>query len=377
MKWGPEQDKTLMDVSSWFRQKNKKQIYRIFGYAGTGKTTLAKYFREQISGSVAYAAYTGKAASVMRSKGCENATTIHSLIYTPEVDKKTGEVSFKYNHNSMLKSCELLIVDECSMVDDDMAEDILSYGVPVLVLGDTEQLPPVNGEGYFTRETPDNMLTEIHRQALENPIIYLSMKARKGEYIKHGGYGDSLVVSKVNKNEMFAANQIISGKNDTRRFLNKTIRKYKKYEGSLPNVGERLVCLQNKINKKTGERLYFNGGQYEVVDRAQNLNIASVHSNYTVKSCDNEDVVSSAKILNHPFRTSEERVGCLEPNWKDKSYTVEFDYGYCVTCHKSQGSQWQTVYVYDESAVFGQHRKKWLYTAITRASENVVICRGD
>ena len=97
MELSPQQDEALKAVARWLKA-GKPQIFRLFGYAGTGKTTLARYFAEHVDGQVQFAAFTGKAAQVLRSKGAVNARTIHSLIYRPRgeeavADEATGKTS--------------------------------------------------------------------------------------------------------------------------------------------------------------------------------------------------------------------------------------------------------------------------------------------
>ena len=168
MDFSPHQDAALTAVDDWLKskpgQKGHPQVFRLFGYAGTGKTTLARHIADGVDGKVLYTAFTGKAASVMRSKGCEGASTIHSLIYKP---RESGEEipSFDLWDEAPASKAKLIIVDECSMVDAELGRDLLSFGVPLLVLGDPAQLPPIQGGGFFTDAEPDAMLTEVHRQA--------------------------------------------------------------------------------------------------------------------------------------------------------------------------------------------------------------------
>jgi exodeoxyribonuclease-5 len=107
MIWPPQQEAALNAVAAWFR-RGEPQIFRLFGYAGTGKTTLAKQIAEDVDGDVAFAAFTGKAALVMRSRGCKDARTIHSLIYRPrETDK--DEPTFVLNEDSAVMAIEELV----------------------------------------------------------------------------------------------------------------------------------------------------------------------------------------------------------------------------------------------------------------------------
>ena len=151
----PQQDAALTAVATWLKAaRGRESIFRLFGYAGTGKTTLAKHLAEGIDGKVLFAAFTGKAACVMRSKGCNGATTIHSLIYKAR-DNGEETPSFDLWHEAPASKAKLIVVDECSMVDAELAHDLMSFRVPLLVLGDPAQLPPIQGGGFFTDAAPD------------------------------------------------------------------------------------------------------------------------------------------------------------------------------------------------------------------------------
>ncbi len=182
--WSPEQDKALSAVSRWLK-RGDQPVFRLFGYAGTGKTTLARAIAEGVDGEVAFAAFTGKAALVLRGRGCVGASTIHSLIYRSRGGDEEGP-NFVLNRQGAASKAELIIIDECSMVDEELGRDLLSFGKPVLVLGDPAQLPPVKGGGFFTEAEPDAMLTEVHRQAKDDPIIHLSMTVREGGRLTRG-----------------------------------------------------------------------------------------------------------------------------------------------------------------------------------------------
>src|SRR5215468_744400 len=195
--FSPHQDAALKAVAAWLKAKpgrrDTPQIFRLFGYAGTGKTTLARHVAGGLDGKVLYAAFTGKAAQVMRSKGCTGASTIHSLIYKAlESDEETP--SFELWDDAPASKAKLIVIDECSMVDAELGRDLMSFGVPLLVLGDPAQLPPVSGGGFFTDAEPNVMLSEVHRQAQDDPIVRLSMEIREGKRLVAGDYGASQVV---------------------------------------------------------------------------------------------------------------------------------------------------------------------------------------
>ena len=263
----PAQDAALKAVGDWLKAKpgtnGRPQVFRLFGYAGTGKTTLAKHLADHADGEVKFAAFTGKAASVMRGKGCRGASTIHSLIYRA---RESGEEvpSFDLWEEAPASEAELIIIDECSMVDVELGRDLLSFGVPLLVLGDPAQLPPIQGGGFFTEAEPDVMLTEVHRQAVDDPIIRLSMEIRAGEYLEPGRYGETEVVAKadLDPQRVLEADQVLVGRNATRRAYNLRMRERRGFEGLMPSAGDKLVCLRN--NRK---KALFNGGLWTVKER--------------------------------------------------------------------------------------------------------------
>ncbi len=131
----------------------------------------------------------------MRAKGCKDARTIHGLIYRPK-SMEDEEPSFVLNEDSAAAKASLIVVDECSMVDAELGRDLLSFSKKVLVLGDPAQLPPVKGGGFFTEAEPDIMLTEVHRQAADDPIIRMSMLVRDGGRVSRGAYGRSRVIGR-------------------------------------------------------------------------------------------------------------------------------------------------------------------------------------
>lgn len=364
-----EQEDALKKAHRWFTSEynqRTKPIFGIFGYAGTGKSTIAKYFADNIDGEVAYAAFTGKASLVLRDKGCVGACTIHSMIYVPKVDKKTGEVTFVKKENSFLRDAgiKLIVVDECSMVNEEIGKDLISFGVPILVLGDPGQLPPPEGAGFFTNMKPDAMLTEIHRQAKGNPILDLATKARNGEPIKIGDYGQGVsVIDKISSDILKNADQIMCGANKTRTKLNDKVRSLLGYEGEYPDIGEKLICTNN--DKDLG---IYNGGFFTVEHVGPHP-----HKNF-LKIEATDEITNTKKVFK--VHKSQFNADFIQPGWKQMKGSQYFDFGYCITTHKSQGSQFVNPLIYDESWMFREDSKKWLYTAITRASHNLTIFKN-
>lgn len=364
MDWSPQQDAALKTVSRWLKS-GSPQVFRMFGFAGTGKTTLARQIAEDADGPVCFAAFTGKAASAMRSRGCENASTIHSLIYTPrESDANSMSPEFVLNWNSDLVDADLVIIDECSMVDELLGRDLLKFEVPVLVLGDPAQLPPVSGGGFFTDCEPDVMLTEVHRQAADNPIISMSMEIRNGGKLSYGPYGDSRVIrrTEIDSDSILAANQILVGRNKTRGQFNRRIRELKGFEDTTPVNGEKLVCLRN--DRMRG---LLNGGIWEVTRiRKKRRN----KLNFDVASEETRHRSITVSVLPEFFEGKADQL-----SYQARRSSDEFDFGYALTVHKAQGSQWDEVVLFDESGSFREHSNRWLYTGITRAAERITVVK--
>jgi exodeoxyribonuclease V len=368
----PQQDRALCDVREWLRstpgQNGTPQIFRLFGYAGSGKTTLAKHFAEAIDGEVKFAAFTGKAALALRRNGCHAASTIHRLIYSC----RAGPVPlFELKPRDALEDTRLIILDECSMVSRQLGRDLLSFGVPVLALGDPAQLPPVYDErtrdqpgGFFTDQMPDVMLTEIHRQALNSPIIRLSMAVREGESLIPGSHG---AVQIIRRRELdprcpLETDQILVGRNNTRRAYNVRVRQRLGLMDPLPMPGDKLVCLRNNHG-----RGLLNGAVWVVRACSQGEDAVSM--------CLVDELDQSGSELAVSARIECFLGGFDKLKWEQCRRHEVFDFGYCLTTHKSQGSQWPSVVLFDESWAFRQsgNDRRWLYTGITRAAEKLTV----
>ncbi len=403
MKWSRQQDLALVAVKKFL--KSDKQLFHLFGHAGTGKTSLAKEIADNVSGLVLFGAYTGKAASVLQDKGCLGATTIHSMIYTSRAKGKAklleleqqlvelldelveeglpianhkgvknlkkliqeesdalSEPYFILNSDSFAKEADLIIIDECSMVNKQIGEDLLSFGVKVLVLGDPAQLPPIKDTGYFTENViPDIMLDEIHRQAAENPIIHLATLARERKEIYLGRYGSSEVWEATpDIISLLGVDQVLCGRNRTRHAINGFMRKHMGYDTPLPLDGERVICGRN--NHEIG---LLNGVLF-TIDQVINTMGRKVF----MKLIDSNGDIIEVCSHDHYFLGDESNL-----RWFEERDAEKFDFGYAITTHKAQGSQWDKVLVRDESYVFKNNSHRWLYTAITRAAKDVIIFR--
>lgn len=261
-----DQKKALKDVLVWYKKdRGAMQYITLGGYAGTGKTTFIAILRRRLHRiekklKVGFASFTGKAARVLRNKLRESNAitdndtvgTIHSLIYSPIVDDKEQIIGWKTKDKI---DRDLIIIDEASMVDEIIWQHLLAYKVPIIVVGDHGQLPPIRGNFNLIHK-PYLKLEEIHRQAKNNPIIVLSLLAREKGMIPPGDYGDKIkkiILNTVDAQETVSdllgtyneETLVLCGYNKTRRKLNSFIRGALGFESPFPQSGDRVICLRN------------------------------------------------------------------------------------------------------------------------------------
>ena len=402
-------------IKEWYFN-TADQVFVLSGYAGTGKTFLIDYLvKEELKleagKEVAFVSPTGKAAANLLKKGTP-AGTVHSLIYELDMDAfdvdENGEIIerdeiYFIKREKIDKKIKLIIIDEASMVNADMLRDLLSFGVKCLFCGDSAQLPPVNGTCPLLVDAHYN-LTEIVRQAADNPIVQLATMARQGQMIPYGYYGDKVCVLGKNmltgskrKKVFLQADQILCGRNRTRMQLNKEIRGYKGIpaDALLPTEGEKVICTLNDWEKPLDkeERFHLVNGIIGTVSNVQesfddlgSMEFTADFLKESIKVPFDTGIFTKGKYsysygrraitLSEGTVVSEDNVQLLR---KVRAVSEEpicrFEFAYAVTCHKAQGSEFDFVVVFDESWAFGEERNRWLYTAITRAKEKLLIVR--
>jgi exodeoxyribonuclease-5 len=388
-----DQADALKAIGTWYRtpaDKRAKPYLTLGGYAGTGKTTLIAYLRQALrqldaEATVAFCAYTGKAARVLQERLREQkvprqkdtVSTIHSLIYTstersdgtPQWDLKT---SLERN---------LIIVDEASMVDEVIWRDLLSFGIPILAVGDHGQLPPV-GSSFNLMANPDLRLERIFRQAAGSPIIEVATLARRTGKIPVQEFGPG--VRKLNKAESEAGLElqnimeswkpdllVLCGYNHTRVKLNQAIRSYRDATSPGPETGDQVVCLRNDRTHKI-----YNG----MTGRISSIHPADDDPEgkwYEVSiELDGEDYPFHGYALRSQFGARETVKEV--PVAPDGERGNLWDFGYALTVHKAQGSQAAKVLVFEERfpKMTEDDWRRWLYTAVTRATEELIVI-GD
>ena len=356
--------------------------------AGTGKSTLIKFIISALDidpERVAYIAYTGKAAQVLRNKGCPTAMTAHRLLY-----KSLQRADGTFIHiprESLNSDCDIVVVDEVSMLPKQMWELLLSHNIYVIACGDPGQLPPI-GEENGILDHPHIFLDEIMRQAAESEIIRLSADIRAGKIIKpYKGSEINVVRQRDLCDGMFTwADQIFCGKNVTRHTMNNYYRNMRYGEDiPVPIVGDKVICLKNNWDKitVTGDALV-NGtiGTIEEIAIYPNpwLNPMCIidFAPETIDETDSRDQVFHELLMDYKLITTKEATVNKE-NFRifpKQLRPEQFDYGYCITVHKSQGSEYDKVLVLEEVLKRADHAR-WLYTACTRSAKKLTLVLKD
>jgi len=426
MNLSDQQASALDAIADWYGDKEGPQSFVLGGFAGTGKTTILRRIVEDFGG--ACCTPTGKAASVLASKLPEGAEvkTLHSYLYTPdppdpervkmlertlealraretanELDERLKAAEIRDVEESILREQkridkgqvdfhpklddggdQLVIVDECSMVPAKVEADLRSklgwdgHRVRILFVGDPAQLPPVDPQAerrgevvdFFARNPVNVMLTEVHRQAGDSPILRLATAIRNG-FMDFDAWRDwtdecrRLDRRQLNVDDYLAHDQVITGMNATRRHLNLKMRARLGFTSTYPSAGERLICLKN--DHKLG---IVNGVQGCAVKTA-------IADKYRADVLRLDVFYDGGKTLPHlpvsTFHFDAYTDPKLKRKWGDGS--TDWDFGYAITCHKSQGSEWGSVLIADDEmrAQDIEMRRRWIYTAITRAKEKL------
>ena len=369
-----EQYQSALGILKELKDEKGKSEIRLAGLAGTGKTQVISYLLYhlgELGSSVGVSTYTWKASLVLGKRGVES-TSIHSRFY--KFDPPTQK--FKKLLPSAVRSAySFIVIDEASMLNKRMRTDILSYGVPILLVGDAGQLPPISNDkdDEFYMRDAEFKLTEVRRQALESPIIQLSMDIRNDVRIPYGRYGKG--VFKIEEEELseellLKADIVICGKNNTRKNLNTNIRDLKGYDiDRMPAKGERIIMLNNFPS------LGLFNGQFWFVEECYQDKYLTEGSKYylLLKSEDGTRTITQKcafptdNFLADCKTSAQANFLCFEAN------ISLVDFGHAITCHKSQGDSFKNVIVYEEWLGNREFHKRWMYTAVTRAEKGLII----
>ena len=384
----------------------KFKYLTVGGFAGTGKTFLISIIRQEIYNrynkkDIAFVTFTGKASSVLKTKLDENNAffeadfcgTIHSLIYKPELhyDKNSHKMVITGWFKKEELAYDLIFLDEASMVNQEIWNDLISYNIPIVAVGDNGQLPPI-GDKFNLMKKPEYILSEIKRQALDNPIIRLSQDIRNGKSIPDGFYDSENknvfklpwsdpVCRKIFNNIDFFNEDVIllCGFNRTRVSFNQMIRTNNNFNSPEPYPGERVVFLKNNyfskvLNGMLGKVLYLMYESNDIYNMTINIDdYEDPYSGLVYNKCFGKEKYDEAQSEIQEIKNTKFFKNLLK-NSDFKTLDL-CDFGYCISVHKSQGSEFKKVVCYIERSSFwdDEYMRKWLYTAVTRAKEKLFL----
>lgn len=374
----------------------------ISGYAGTGKTTLVRFIIDALmcegieEDDVCYCAYTGKACQVLSRKGNKNVSTLHRLLYK-SVPLPNG--GFRRMPKGSLEY-KILVVDEVSMVPQNMIESILHYPVFVIFLGDPFQLPPVKeDEANHLLDEPHVFLDEIMRQAAESEIIRYTLDLRNGIELPLEYDGNEIRIFRKDDlcdGMLTWADQILVATNKTRVSINNTCRELYGFEGDIQD-GDKVVCVENDWERISPNGEFLVNGSVGHIEssfpsffqipnslppkakmRGKKLElfrgnfITEIEEEFKNVAFDKEMLLNSKKGLD--WQTE---FALKKSKFYSKCLPDYFEFGYALTYWKAQGSEWDKVLVIEEGFPFDkQTHLRAMYTALTRASSKVTLIRN-
>lgn len=317
--------------------------------------------------------------------------TLHRLLYE-SIPRKEGGF---FRRPKIFLDYDIVVVDECSMVPKSMIDMLLAHKVFVIFLGDPGQLPMIDkNESHDLLDHPHVFLDQIMRQAAESEIIQLTMKIRNGEEIPYMKGKEVMVIPRKElvTGHLTWADTILTATNATRHSINNQVRELKGFSGKIQD-GEKIIFKRNYWDdcNEDGDALV-NG----IIGTVKNSFESFVRIPYYVKN-DRRDLPNiicdfvpeygapfNGISIDQDFLLKEQccvdwkiayqlgklkmRIGDILPR--------QATYGYAITCHAAQGSEWDKVLVLEEQFPFSkEEHQRWVYTAATRASEKLVLVR--
>lgn len=377
------------------RYQNNEQWTCISGYAGSGKSTLIKFIISALGVNpkeeVCYIAFTGKAVTVLKQKGCPNAVTAHKLLYKAA---QMPNGTYKFTPKGVLDgNYKVIVVDEVSMLPKPMWDLLVSHGIYILATGDPGQLPPIdkNMDNHIL-DNPHIFLDEIMRQAQNSEIIRLSMWIREGKPLADfpclGEQVQIFTKDQVVSGMYGWADQILCATNAKRTEINNIVRNQKGF-GAEPAEGDKIISLKNHWDylSQSGDWALTNGSIGTITGYSkQNIRLAPwicqdpVAYMITTMELDDGDCFSGLPVDYKALTTGKPALDDRQAYQLVKSKKgippFDFAYAYAITTHKAQGSEWSKVLIFEEGFPFShEEHQRWLYTAVTRASDKVVIVR--
>ena len=357
---------------------------KIFITGNSGKTTIINELNSLLKNvfykNVSNITLTGKASQVMAHKGISNATTIHRYMYIPIVDSFGNLIRFDKKSIDDF-SDDFVIIDEASMVTEDIFIDLWNLGKRMLFVGDINQLPPISKNGFNVMDMAHIRLDEIHRLAADNPIIKLAHHVLDTGKLSKKFTGNK--ISFYNQNNLQTHldkygktyDTILCGTNRKRISINKKMRKIygrkSEFHPDLPVTGDQVMCLRN--NYQVYPEIY-NGDTFRVVNSSEPYDISEY--DYNKKKMIDREIIDMDVINDFSKISTTLQVDANAWNGGGYKYNKEinhFDFSSAITVHKSQGSEYDNVCFIDEDVSYFLEQEKFRYTAITRSKDKLGI----
>lgn len=402
LKLTADQQAAMNKVRDWLATAKGGDVFRLYGLAGCGKTTCSVRLKD-FGVRVLFVAFTNRAVSVLEGKGCVPARTLHSILYDseeyseeekaeqramrrayldaveagvpadqrPPVPMSNRRVGFRLRDAAGLaeqvRDYDAIAVDEASMVGRRIGMDLKLLNKPIIAIGDPGQLQPVGDEPFFSPHNPDVLLTEVLRT--DNDILELAAHVRKGGSFLDIEEGNRFKIRRKALPEWFDnSEQIICGIHSKRRELNTHVRRLNGWSGWIPNPGEKLLAVANNKDERI-----MNGTLWNVVACQRMGDYVALDLVEFAPRKKREDLELRFDVHVH--------IGCFQKDIKDATEigieysrdSVLMTWGYAITAHKSQGSEWNSVMVFDDGHVFRNQTNEWRYTAVTRAAQHLFV----
>lgn len=348
--------------TSWFSGAKPGDRFFLSGAAGTGKTWLINHLVKTMNLRPIVLAPTNKACRVLEQKGIA-AITIHSAIYYPPTvyNDEDGSIVLDFEYEGMKTTADLIIIDEVSMIGSKVGADIdrtlEECKLPVLLVGDIHQLSPVADTQWVG--APDYEMKKVLRQNMHTApnIISLATSYRMNcmSDLDFCDFPDLVIKRRYSAKDLLEADMILTRTHASRRTVIKRKRMIQGYTSYYDtHYNEPFIILMNDY------RNGFYNGQELVFDHEL------------------EDFLACREISHNQYRYIPKDQYVFEDfNDPDSYRNSNYTFGYAITVHKAQGSEWDTVLLLDVAnrhpAETDEEYRRWMYTAMTRAKKKLII----
>ena len=374
----PDQVRAIEATVRWYNSRDPRP-YTLFGAAGSGKTTVARFIVEALGTTTQALAPTNRAAKILRNKGVDGARTIHSILFRPTqwcwtdnhvVDSRCVQDEAKHSHGVRFFKREdpptgvkCFTIDEASMVGESIASDVAMFGIKTLAIGDPYQLPPVMDKPGYGRDLPGVELDSMHRFDSLSDIGQLANMIR----VSSGLSAWHRKLPYVGFDQRDNYDLILAWRNQTRWQIVNTLRAIRGLPAETPVIGDRLISVANtyEINILNADELTVSGDPFPATNYGA-INIPTKEAGLV-------------QAWKKGFEDHEGEKWAAQQARRKGAAIAALTFSECMTVHKAQGGEWPNVLVVDDLNAMahtpGVDINTWAYTAVTRASQKIDFIR--